>query len=144
MVTTAVSAPKVRPVTPVRVSCVGVAAVTIPDPLDNDTVLFPGVGENPNPFMVNDADGAITVAVLDVMTGKTLATCTAAPLLPAEFVTITVSGPATGLVPNITVNDVVVAAVTVPVAPLLKVTVLFGGVLASKPVPVTVSAVSFA
>lgn len=66
VVTEAVSAPKVKPVTLVRVSCVAVAAVTIPVPLDNVTVLFVGVVENPNPLIVSVVDGAITFAVLGV------------------------------------------------------------------------------
>src|SRR5207253_2543161 len=43
-----------------------------------------------------------------------------------------------GLVENVTVREVGVAAVTVPTAPLLKVTVLFPGV-GSKPKPVIVT-----
>ena len=49
--------------------------------------------------------------------------------------------PAVGLVPNVTVREVVEAAVTVPV-PLLSVTTLFAGVAESNPKPLIVIVVS--
>ena len=53
-------------------------------------------------------------------------------------VTIAVRGPAdVGLTPKVTVKDVDVAAVTVPVAPLLNTTVLLPGVV-EKPTPAIV------
>jgi len=48
-----------------------------------------------------------------------------------------------GFFENVTVSEVVVAAVTVPTAPLLKATVLFAAV-ALKPVPVMVTVDAFA
>ena len=56
----------------------------------------------------------------------TAATCTAAPLLTLLVVTTAVRLPAVaGLVKNVTVSEVAVAAVTVPTAPSLKVTVFW-------------------
>jgi hypothetical protein len=53
----------------------------------------------------------------------TVATCFAAPLVPPTLVTIAVRGPVeVGRVEKVRVNRVAVAAVTVPTAPLLKVT----------------------
>ena len=57
-------------------------------------------------------------------------------------VTTAVSAPTlVGWVESVTVNDVAVAAVTVPTAPLLNTTLLLPGVV-SKPVPVIVTDVS--
>ena len=59
-------------------------------------------------------------------------------------VTIAVKGPAdVGLVPNVTVNNVAVAVVTVPVAPLLKTTTLLPAVV-SKPAPAIVMVAALA
>src|SRR5436853_446526 len=68
----------------------------------------------------------------------TVATWTAAPLVAPSVVTTAVRLPAAdGWVENVTVNDVAVAAVTVPTAPLLNVTVLCA-VVVSKPKPLIV------
>jgi hypothetical protein len=78
--------------------------------------------------------------VLAVTTGFTVATCTAEPLVKVLVVTIAVKLPtAVGAVVRFTVNDVAVAADTVPAAPLLKVTELSPAVvLKPKPEIVTV------
>ena len=68
----------------------------------------------------------------------------AAPLLKLLLVTIAFSSPAfAGFVLNVTVSEVVVAAVTVPTAPLLKTTVLLAAAV-SKPNPLMDSVVSSA
>lgn len=69
--------------------------------------------------------------------GIALATCTAAPLETPLVVTIAVKLPAVGLVERVIVKVVAVAAVAVPTAPLLNVTVLLAMVV-SKPVPLIV------
>lgn len=87
---------------------------------------------------------AARLVVLLVTTGATVATCTEAPLLTELLVTTAVKlPPAAGLVENVTVSAVSVAAVTVPIAPLLNSTVLFDGVV-SNPKPLMVSVVAFA
>jgi hypothetical protein len=120
----------------VTVSRVDVAAVTVPiASLLNVTELLPGVGSNPKPAMVMEVASAAKFALLLVMAGRTVATCTAEPLLTEFVVTAAVKLPAlVGLVENVTVSDVAVAAVTVPTASLLKVTLLFPAVV-SKPKP---------
>src|SRR5258708_7673062 len=81
---------------------------------------------------------AARLAALKVTAGVTVATCTAAPLLTLLMVTAAVRLPAVaGLVENVTVSEVAVAAVTVPAAPLLKTTVLWAAV-GSKPNPLIV------
>lgn len=75
--------------------------------------------------------------------GITDATCTAAPFGTPLTVTIAVRLPALGVVENDTVNDVAVAEVTVPMAPLLKVTTLFAAVVL-KLVPAMVTVDAFA
>ncbi len=81
--------------------------------------------------------------VLTVATGRTVAIWTADPLLNVLTVTTAVRLPAVGLVENVTVSDVAVALVTVPTAPLLKVTVLLAAVvLKPNPAITTVLAVS--
>ncbi len=110
----------------VTVKLVGEADVTVPTaPLSNVTVLLPAVASKPKPLMVTVVAFAAKAAVLSVTTGVTVATCTAALLLIPLVVTIAVKLPAVvGLVLKVTVSDVAVAAVTVPTAPLLNVTVL--------------------
>jgi len=77
---------------------------------------------------------------LTVGKGTTVATCTALPLLKPYDVTAAVRLPtAKGCAVNVTVNCVLVAAVTVPAAPLLNVTRLFPAV-GSNPVPAIVIA----
>ncbi len=68
--------------------------------------------------------------MLLVITGVTVATCSAAPLSWPLVVTTAVKLPAVvGLVENVTVRAVAVAVVTVPTAPLSKVTLLFAAVV---------------
>src|SRR5580658_1720322 len=95
------------------------------------------------PLMVIVVALAASVAVLLVTTGVTVATWTAAPLPTLSVVTTAVRLPAFfGLVENVTVSEVAVAAVTVPTAPSLKMTVLLAAVVEKpKPVMVTVVAV---
>src|SRR5207248_1198434 len=83
-------------------------------------------------------------AVLPVTTGVTVATCTGAVLATPLLVTVAVRLPAVaGLVENVTVSEVAVAAVTVPTAPPLKVTELFAAV-GSKPKPLMVTLAALA
>src|SRR5437868_7950237 len=87
---------------------------------------------------------AARLTMVLVTTGVTVATCTAAPLLTPLVVTTAVRLPAVaGLVLNVTVSEVVVAAVTVPTAPSLNVTVLFAAV-GSNPKPLIVTVVALA
>jgi hypothetical protein len=145
VVTTAVNVPAaVGFVENVTVSAVKVAAVTVPTaPLLNVTVLFAAVVSNPAPLIVIVLALAAKFAVLLVITKVTLATGTALPLLTPLVVTVAVKLPTRGLVENVTVSAVAVAAVTVPTAPLLRVTVLLPGVVL-KPNPFIVSVVSLA
>ena len=124
----------------VTVRVVAVAAVTEPTaPLLNVTLLSSGVVLKPKPLMTSVAVLAARLAVLLVTTGLTVATLIGAPLLALLVVTTTVKSSAeAGLVEKVTVNDVAVAAVTVPTALLLNVTVLFAAVV-SKPEPLMVS-----
>jgi hypothetical protein len=82
--------------------------------------------------------------VFALTTGVILATATAEPLLRVFVVTTAVSSPAVaGLVEKVTVNEVAVAAVTVPTALLSNVTVLLLAVLSNpKPLMVTVLALA--
>lgn len=146
-VTTAVSEPAiVGLVVNVTVSDVEVAAVTVPAaPLLNDTVLLAAVGLKAVPAIVMVVASAAKLEVLLVTTGRTAAICTAVPLLTPPVVTTAVRLPATvGLVPNVTVRAVVVAAVTVPTAPLFITTTLLPGVVPSKPEPLMVTVAAFA
>ena len=63
------------------------------------------------------------------------------PLLIPMVVTTAVKLPAEGFVENVTVKDVAVAEVTVPIAPLLNNTVLLEAVVL-KPVPAIVIVVA--
>jgi hypothetical protein len=136
VVTTAVRFPAVGGVVIETVNWVAVAAVTFPTaPLLNTTVLFPGVVLNPNPRMVRVVVDKVIAAVLEVTDGITFATCTALPLEMELVVTTAVKLPTVvGFVSIRTVSDVVVAAVTVPTAPLLNTTV-FREAIGSKPKP---------
>lgn len=70
-----------------------------------------------------------------VTTGDSVPTSTAEPLFSPLDVTMAVKLPAVvGFLEKVTVSDVAVAAVTLPIAPLLKTTELFAGV-GSKPKP---------
>ena len=137
VVTTAVRLPaEVGFVENVTVSVVAVAVVTVPlAPLLKTTVLFPAVVLKPKPLIVMVAASAARFAELLETTGVTVATCTAVPLLIVLVVTIAVRLPAVvGFVEKVTINEVAVAVVTVPTAPLSKTTVLRPGV-GSKPKP---------
>ncbi len=139
VVITAVKLPAAGLVENVTVSEVAVAAVTVPTaPLLNRTVLLAAVVLNPVPAMVIVEAAFDRFALLLVTAGCTVAICTAAPLVMLLDVTTAVKLPAEGLVENVTVSDVAVAAVTVPTAPLLNTTVLLAAVVL-KPVPVMVT-----
>lgn len=127
------------------VSVVAVAAVTVPTaPLLKTTRLLAATVEKPNPVIVIVVAVIARLAVLVVTTGMTFATLTAAPLEKPFVVTTTVRLPAVvGFVENVTVSDVAVAAVTVPTAPLSKVTVLFAATVLN-PAPVIVIVDAFA
>ncbi len=106
------------------VSVVAVAAVTVPTaPLLKTTVLLPAVVENPDPVMVKLLAFAARRAVVFVVTiGFTTAIDTAElPLIPLDVTDAVRVPAAAGLIENVTVSDVAVAAVTTPTAPLLKV-----------------------
>ena len=138
VVTTAVNLPAVGFAVSVTVSDVAVAAVTVPTaPLLSATVLWAAVVSKPNPLIVRVVALAARLAVLAVTTGVIVATCTAVPLLTPSVVTTAVRLPAVGGVANVTVSEVAVAAVTSPVAPPLKLTVLWAAVV-SKPKPLMV------
>ena len=142
-VTTAVRSPAVAGVLPTvageneTVSLIGVAAVTVPTPLLNSIVLFASVvASKPKP-LISSVPSAARLVALAVTTGTTVATLAAA--VPTKFPVVktwAVKSPtAVGLTVNATVSDVLVLAVTVPTAPLLKLTVLLLGV-ELKPTPV--------
>jgi hypothetical protein len=146
VVTTAVRFPAVVGfVEKVTVSAVLVAVVTVPTaPLLRTTVLFAAVVLKPKPLIVNVAALAARFVVLLVITGITVATWTAAPLLTLFVVITAVKLPASdGPVESVTVNEVAVAEVTVPTAPLLNTTVLLAAVV-SKPAPAIVKDVALA
>ena len=136
---------KVGEVEKVTVSDVAVAAVTVPTASPSkSTVLFAAVVSKPYPSMVSVAAPASRLDELDVMTGITLATWTAEALLTLLVVTCAVREPAVvGPVESDTVSDCIVAAVTVPTAPLLNTTVLLAAVV-EKPEPLMVIVVAFA
>jgi hypothetical protein len=126
----------------VTVKDVAVAAVTAPiAPLLKTTVFSAGVVLKPLPVIVTVFALAKTSVVVCVTVGRTDATWTAAPLENEFTETDAVKAPAPGLVEKVTVKAVAVAAVTVPTAPLLNVTVLLlGVVLNPKPLMVIVVA----
>jgi hypothetical protein len=124
------------------VNDVELAAVTAPTtPLLKTTVLLLGVVLKPVPVIVIVLALALTVVVVLFTETGTVATWTATPLPILLVVTIAVRLPAAGLVENVTVKVVAVAALTVPMAPLLKTTLLFAGVVL-KPVPAIVIVVA--
>ncbi len=146
VVTTAVKLPSAAGLfANVTVNDVVVAEVTVPvAPLLKVTELLPAVALKPKPAMTTVLAVIEAAVVLTVTTGMTVATCTAAPLLTPPTATIAVKLPAeVGLVENVTSSDVAVAAVTVPTAPLLSVTVLLAAV-GLKPVPAMVTVVELA
>lgn len=140
--TTAVKLPTVVGLTEsVTVKTVEVALVTVPTaPLLKTTVFCSSVVSKPAPLIVIVSELMASAVELDVTAGLTVAICTAEPLLMELLVTTAVKLPtAVGAVVIDTVNDVAVAAVTVPAAPLLKTTVLLAAVgLNPKPPIVTV------
>ncbi len=146
VVTMAVSDPPAAGlVEKVTVKLVAVADVTKPmAPLFSCTVFSAAVVEKPKPLIVTVDASAARLAVATVTTGVTVATCTGAPLLLELVVTTAVRMPAVvGLVVNVTVNEVAVAAVTLPTAPLLNTTVLLAAVvLKPKPLIVIVAALA--
>ena len=112
------------------VRVVAVAAATVPTaPLLKTTALLTAVVENPTPVMIRVlVFAAKRAVVLVVTTGLTSAI--EAPELPTMLLEVidAVRVPAAaGLVENVTVSDVAVAAVTTPTAPLLKVTTFLLG-----------------
>ena len=119
-----------------------VAVVTVPvAPLFNTILLFAGVGSNPKPLITKVAALTSKAALALVTTGATVATATAAELLAPSVVTIAVRLPAdVGLVLKSTVIEVAVrpVALTVPTAPLLKVTE-FSVFVVLKPNPLIVT-----
>jgi hypothetical protein len=127
------------------VNAVAVAAVTVPAaPLLKTRELLPAVVSKPYPFIVSVLPVISTLVELLVITGFTVATCTAEPLLTPLVVTIAVKLPAVvGDVERLTVSVVAVAAETVPTAPLLNAMVLFPAV-ESKPIPFNVRVVPLA
>ena len=145
-VTTAVKLPPTLGlVVKVTVRLVAVAAVTIPTALWLKTTVFlRAVVSNPNPLMVIVVAFAACPVVATVTDGVTVATWTALPLDSLLVVTTAVKEPAVvGLVPRVTVKVVAVAVVTVPTAPLSKVTVLSAAVvLKPKPLMVIVEALA--
>ncbi len=130
----------------VTVSDEELAVVTVPiAPLSNVTMLCDATASKPKPPMTMFAAAIDASAVLLVTTGVTLATTMAVPLLMdvlvigSVTVTTAVRFPAVvGFVVRFTVNDVLVAPVTTPTAPLVKVIVLLAAV-GSKPKPLMVS-----
>ena len=140
-----------RPLRPVTVNWVGVAAVTVPvTPPLKVARLFPGVVlSKPTPLMVMVVALTPTIAVVDeVTTGVTVATCTPVVLLWPLLVTVASRFPPINVPFRPTVNVVAVAAVTVavPVKPLLKLTELFvpTGDVVEKPKPWMVTVVTLA
>ncbi len=120
---------------------VDVAPVTVPRaPLLNVILLLARIGSKPNPLIVSVCELAAKSAEDDVTTGVIAATRTAAPLSTPLVATIAVRSPAFGNVAKVTVSEVAVEEVTVPTAPLLKVTTLLLGVVL-KPLPAIVNVV---
>jgi hypothetical protein len=129
----------------VTVMDVALAEETSPTaPLFRVTVLFTAVASKPNPLITSVDPLALKLAVLLVTTGITVATFFAVPLPRVLVVTTAVRSPAVvGEVESVIVNKVSVAVVTVPIASLLKTTVLFRGT-GSNPKPEIVIVVALA
>lgn len=126
----------------VTVNEVAVAAETVPTaPLLKVTVLLAAVVLKPVPAIVTVAELAARFDVAFVTVGVNLATWIAVPLLAEFVVTTAVKLPAVGTVENEIDRAVEVADVTVPTAPLLKVTVLLAAV-ELKPEPLMVIVVA--
>lgn len=125
---------------------VAVAVLTVPTaPLLNVTVLFAAVVSKPIPLMVRVFVLAVILfAVSVVTTGTMFAISTGAPLESEFDSTTAVSDPASvGFVVNVTVSDVADAEVTVPSAPLFRVTMLLAAT-ESNPSPLMVTVVALA
>ena len=123
----------------VTVSCVAVAAVTVPTAPNavNVTVLFAGVVEKFVPVrrIVGAFCARFDVFAISVGAGTMVATCTV-EVVPPKTVTFAFNAPvAVGCVENVTVNCVVVDAVTVPAAPSVVKTTLFWFGVVEKLVP---------
>ena len=129
----------------VTVNDVAEALVTFPiAPLLKTTELLAGVGSKPKPSMTIVFAFAETASSFVVTTGGTVATWMGARLAIPLDVTCAVKLPAlVGFVEKVTTSSVAVAAVTVPTAPLLNVTVLFAAVK-SNPKPLIVTVFAFA
>lgn len=122
------------------VSDVGVAAVTAPmAPPLSATVFSERTELKPKPLMTRLVPLSARPMVLVVTTGLISAIGTAVPLLTPFVVTTAVRVPAVGFVVKETVRAVDVALVTVPIAPLLRTTVLLAAVVLNpEPAMVTV------
>src|SRR5205085_740358 len=120
-----------------------VAFVTEPTaPSLKTTVLCPATGSNPAPLIVRVATFAFRLDESRVTTGTTVATATFEALSTPSVVTVAVRGPAlSGVIA--TVSDVAVAAVTVPAAPSVNVTLSLPA-MGSKPKPTIVIDDAFA
>ena len=132
--------PEIGAVSKATINWVEVAEVTWAVPLLNVTILFAAIVSKPVPVIVSVVALLARLAELEVTFGGEIAatmvaTCTEL-LLPPNEVTTAVRLPRSGAVSNVTVNEVVDAAVTWPV-PLLKVTILLAAMV-SKLVPVIV------
>ena len=137
VVTTAVRLPAVAgSVEKVTVSEFVVAAVTLPmAPSSKLTVSLLAIGSKPKPSIVMVLALAVKFLALSVTTGVTVATCAAVPLETLSTIATAVRLPAiAGSVEKVTVSEFVVAAVTLPMAPSLKLTVSLAAV-GSNPKP---------
>lgn len=147
VVTMAVKGPAVSgKVVNVTERLVAVAELTVPTaPLLNVTVLFAAVVSKPIPLMVRVFVLALMLFEVSAATTGTMFAISIAAPLDREFDTTTaVSEPAAvGFVVKVTVNDVAEAEVTVPSAPLFRVTMLLAAT-ESNPRPSIVTVVAFA
>lgn len=135
VVTMALRLPAAGAVDRLMVNKVDVAEATVPAaPESNTTLLLAAVESKPKPTISTCVALELNCdPALAVTTGDTPAIATDVPLLIELVLTEALSTPAAdGLVPNVTVNEVEDAVVTVPVAPLSKVTTLLAAV-GSKP-----------
>ena len=145
LATLAFSAPATIDAGRLELSAVADAAEMVPMPLPAPLKVTPslsGFALKPKPLIDMLDALAAKEAVFNVTTGITVATCTA-PVDPPNTVTFAVRLPTfVGCAEKVTVNCVALAEVTLPVAPLLKTTVLFAGVAEKlEPSMVTVAEV---
>lgn len=147
VVTTAVKGPAVAGnVVNVTERVEAVAESTVPTaPLLNVTVLLEAVVSKPIPLIVSVFMLAVMEFEVSTLTTGTIFAISTAEPLESEFDSTTaVSDPAAvGFVVKVTVSDVADADVTVPSAPLLKVTVLLAAI-ESNPNPLMVTDVALA